>query len=204
MKKLITLSLLLSYLSGFAQQKFDLSVSESQVFWKGTPAFEYGGHEGTLKFASGSITLGKDGKIQGGSFAIDMKTIKSNERERNPKEKGDNNLEAHLKGDDFFAVQKYPQATFIITKINKTAEPNKYAVQGNLNIRGITNQIAFTAFIDNNKESITAKASLFFLRSSFGITYKAPSLFASNIFSSAKDHLIADEIPIKLDMVFKK
>lgn len=202
MKKLIILSLLLSYLSGFTQQKFDLSTSESQVFWKGTPAFEYGGHEGTLKFTSGNITLGKDGKIQGGSFVIDMKTIKSTER--NAKEKGDNNLEAHLKGDDFFAVQKYPQATFIITKINKTAEPNKYAIQGNLKIRGITNQIAFTAFIDNNKESITAKASLFFLCSSFGITYKAPSLFASNIFSSAKDHLIADEIPIKLDMVFKK
>lgn len=202
MKKLIILSLLLSYLSGFAQQKFDLSTTESQVFWKGTPAFEYGGHEGTLKFASGNLTLGKDGKIQGGSFVIDMKTIKSTER--NAKEKGDNNLESHLKGDDFFAVQKYPQATFIMTKINKTAEPNKYAVQGNLNIRGVTNQITFTAFIDNNKESITAKASLFFLRSSFGITYKAPSLFASNIFSSAKDHLIADEIPIKLDMVFKK
>ncbi|MBB6002840.1 YceI family protein [Arcicella rosea] len=202
MKKLIILSLLLSYLSGFAQQKFDLSTSESQVFWKGSHAFEHGGYEGTLKFTSGNITLGKDGKIQGGSFVIEMKTIKS--AERNAKEKGDNNLESHLKGEDFFAVQKYPQATFIITKINKTAEPNKYAVQGNLKIRGITNQITFTAFIDNNKESITAKASFFFLRSSFGITYKAPSLFASNIFSSAKDHLIADEIPIKLDIVFKK
>ena len=105
MKKLITLSLLLSYLSGFTQQKFDLSTSESQVFWKGTPAFEYGGHEGTLKFTSGNITLGKDGKIQGGSFVIDMKTIKSTER--NAKEKGDNNLESHLKGDDFFAVQNF-------------------------------------------------------------------------------------------------
>ncbi|MEA5406100.1 YceI family protein [Arcicella sp. DC2W] len=196
MKMLITLSLLLSYLSGFAQQKFDLSISESQVFWKGTPAFGFGGHEGTLKFSAGNIIVANNGKIQGGSFIIDMNSIKNTYQKDL---KGQRNLEEHLKADDFFAVNKYPQANFVIVKVQPSSQPNNYTVTGNFIMRGISNQIVFTAYINHDKNNIFAKANLNIYRSRWGITYKTP-----NFISTIKDDLISDEIPIKLDLVFKK
>ncbi|MEA5256159.1 YceI family protein [Arcicella aquatica] len=196
MKKLITLFLLFGYLSGYAQQKFNLSVTESQIFWKGTPAFGYGGHEGTLKFSSGNMIVSNDGKIQGGTFVIDMNSIKNTDQKDL---KGQRNLEEHLKADDFFAVGKYPQANFIIAKVQPTAQPNKYSITGNFIMKGISNQIVFTAFININKDNVVAKGDLSIYRSRWGITYKTP-----NFISTIKDDLIADEIPIKLDLVFKK
>jgi polyisoprenoid-binding protein YceI len=43
-----------------------------------------------------------------------------------------------LKGEDFFAVEQNPQITFVSKKIVKTG-PNTYEVDGDFNIRGVSN-----------------------------------------------------------------
>lgn len=46
----------------------------------------------------------------------------------------------HLRSEDFFHVEKYPEITFESTKITKTGD-NTYAVTGDLTMRGVTKQI---------------------------------------------------------------
>src|SRR3989344_5405858 len=48
----------------------------------------------------------------------------------------------HLKSDDFFAVEKFPQATFKSDKITKTGA-NKYKMIGDLTIHGTTKKATF-------------------------------------------------------------
>lgn len=48
----------------------------------------------------------------------------------------------HLRTADFFDVEKYPEATFVSTKIEPAAE-NKYALYGDLTIHGKTKNVKF-------------------------------------------------------------
>lgn len=47
----------------------------------------------------------------------------------------------HLRGPDFFEVNKYPTITFVSKKVIKT-EPNRLKVVGDLTIHGVTREIA--------------------------------------------------------------
>ena len=61
------------------------------------------------------------------TFQIEAKSIDTSTPDR----------DAHLRGDDFFAVDKYPTITFVSTKIEATGG-NDYAVTGDLTMRGVT------------------------------------------------------------------
>jgi polyisoprenoid-binding protein YceI len=61
---------------------------------------------------------------------IDVASIDSNHAER----------DKHLRGDDFFAVKKYPKATFISTAYQQTGKDTG-RLTGNLTLRGVTRPI---------------------------------------------------------------
>ena len=50
----------------------------------------------------------------------------------------------HLRSKDFFAVDQFPQITFVSKKINK-AGANKYSIVGDLTLRGVTKEIEVPA-----------------------------------------------------------
>ena len=50
--------------------------------------------------------------------------------------------DAHLKSNDFFAMDQYPQLTFRTTKV-EPASSSEYHVTGDLTIRGVTKEVAF-------------------------------------------------------------
>lgn len=197
MKQILFIALLLPF-SAYSQEKAELSLKESTIFWRGTHAIGNSGHEGTLRFLSGMLTQSTNGKITSGSFVIDMNSIKNTDKED---EKGRKNIEEHLKSNDFFDVKKFPTATFTIVKIDPTPLPNKYAVTGDLLMKGISNRIVFTALINQNKEAISVKADHTLIRTLWGITYKSQSAFD---FGNLKNDLIANAIPIKLELLFRK
>lgn len=51
--------------------------------------------------------------------------------------------DAHLKADDFFNVEKFPEMNFESTKLESTDTDNEYKMHGNLTIRGITKPVIF-------------------------------------------------------------
>ncbi len=197
MKKLLILTLFLHF-SAFSQQKMGLSLKESTIFWKGNYAVGTNGHEGTLQFLSGMLTQSADGKIIGGSFVIDMNSIKNTDEED---EKGRKNIESHLKSNDFFDVKKFPTATFTIVKIDQIGQSDRYAVTGDLGMKGVNNRIFFTALINQNKEAISVKADYTLIRTLWGITYKSQGAFD---FGNLKNDLIANAVPIKMELLFRK
>jgi len=77
----------------------------------------------------------EDGQIEDASVevTIDMASLDSNHAER----------DKHLRGDDFFAVGEYPQATFESTGIEST--DNGFVIIGDLTMRGVTKEIEIEA-----------------------------------------------------------
>lgn len=70
-------------------------------------------------------------KIQ---VTIDTASVDSNHAER----------DAHLRRDDFLDVEKFPTATFESTNVTLDADGG-YTVKGNLNLHGVTKEIAIDA-----------------------------------------------------------
>ncbi len=102
-----------------------------RVVWEGTMLGVYS-HDGTLYLTKADIIM-KDGNITGGNFTVDMNSMVATDENYNP-EQGSTpeKLIGHLKSADFFDVENYPTATFVITG----SEGDK--VMGNMTIRGIT------------------------------------------------------------------
>lgn len=192
--KNILLLLIVACLPAFSQQKLVLNIAESSVHWKGKMWLGNDSHDGTIRFSNGSMTVDKTGKITAASFEIDMNTI------RTEGAKPDNDgLAEHLKSEDFFAVKRFPKAYFMATQIDKTIVPNNYSVQGNLTIKGVQKQITVLVKTAASSTGTKATAELTLFRSWWGVSYKAPDFL-----SSLKNDLIAEEVPIKLNLVFVK
>lgn len=84
--------------------------------------------DGSFEYEDGDI---EDAKV---SVTIDMASLDSNHAER----------DKHLRGDDFFAVDEFPEATFESTGIQSTGD-DSFVLMGNLTLRGVTKAIEIDA-----------------------------------------------------------
>ncbi len=175
-----------------------VNVDQSNVEWIGKKVIG-SSHNGTIAIKSGSLTL-KDGKVTGGRFEIDMQSIVNKDltnADLNAK------LVGHLKSDDFFSVQKFPVASFIMSNavFNSKAgnsDPN-YTITGDLRIKGITKKITFPARIETNDNKTTANAKIVFDRSKFDVRYGSGSFF-----DNLGDNMIEDDITLNVSLTAMK
>jgi polyisoprenoid-binding protein YceI len=89
--------------------------------------------EGSFKLFDGSMEASKpdysDAKI---NFTVDVNSVNT-----------DNDMrDKHLKSEDFFAAEKYPQMKFVSTSFTP-AGGNKYKLAGNLTIKDVTKPVVF-------------------------------------------------------------
>ena len=161
-----------------------VNVENSLVIWTGYKVT--GHHEGTIKFKEG-VLLFENETLTGGNFTIDMTTINTTDLQGGAK----NRLDGHLKDEDFFDVDSYKTAAMTF----KNVKPNgsSYFIEADLNIKGITNVVAFEMNVFGN----TASADLKIDRTQFNITYKSASL--SNVL---KDKAIYDEFDLSVKLEF--
>lgn len=150
-----------------------------------------GQHSGGISISSGSIV--SDGKtITSGTFEFDMNSITCTDlTDKTYNEK----LIGHLKGDDFFAVEKNPKAKFELTKATLKSG-NDYDVTGKLTIKGITNEITFPAMIKMDDKAVVAVAKIMVNRTKFDIKYGSASFF-----ESIGDKAISDEFELDVNVV---
>jgi polyisoprenoid-binding protein YceI len=180
--------------------KYAVDVTSSIINWEGSKPT--GRHNGTINISEGSLSI-EAGKLSGGSFVIDMNTIKDLDLPDGKRE----NLEAHLKGttagkeDDFFNVAKFPTAKFEITKVGdllNDAEANSL-IYGNLTIRDVTKQIGFKANVRTEGEMIVAHAPIFTIdRSEWGVKYGSKKFF-----DNLADNFVNDDIGLSIKLVAK-
>ncbi|WP_411767774.1 YceI family protein [Winogradskyella sp. A3E31] len=161
-----------------------VNVDESKIVWNGYKVT--GEHEGTISLKSGHLNF-DDENLTGGSFVIDMTSITVTDLSGGGKAK----LEGHLKSDDFFGVEKHPEAKFVINKATKNGD--SYDVTGDLTIKGITNPISFTMAVNGN----IATAALKVDRAKYDVKYGS-----SSFFDNLKDKAIYDEFDLNVTLKF--
>ena len=150
---------------------------ESEILFVGSKVT--GSHSGGFKKFSGTFTVA-DGALvgTGQKIVIDMNSIWSD----------DDKLTEHLKNEDFFHVEKHPEATFELTGLKKVSDES-FEVSGNLTLTGTTKNITFpaTASVADGKAKIHAKFDI--NRKQFGIVYPGRT-----------DDLIRDEVVVELKL----
>ncbi|MEP2446570.1 MAG: YceI family protein [Balneola sp.] len=174
MNKLILVMAVFLFLSqlSVAQEivQVPIDIKESEVKWKGTKMRGLGKHEGIISIKNGYFET-KDGEFYGGKIVFDMNSISVTDipkREPIPRRR----LNNHLKSDDFFGVEKYPEAEFLIVKVLKKEKQN-ITVEGELSIRDVKDRI--TVFLEisrDNSEIRSISSKLEFDRFNWNIGYK--------------------------------
>jgi len=86
-------------------------------------------------------------------------------------------LTEHLKSDDFFAVIKYPTATFSLTGVLAGSEPGQFTLAGNLTIRGITKPIEIPVTASQAGDTLMVNGKAVVDRSLYGVKFGSTSFF---------------------------
>lgn len=167
-----------------AIEKKKVDIKESTIKWEGEKLT--GSHEGTIDLKDGYFLM-EDGELVGGEFTADMTSINVTDLEGDSKEK----LMGHLRSDDFFGVDTYETAKFVINTVAKKGDV--YGISGDLTIKGKTNPIAF----DLNMEGNTATTNLTIDRTKYDIRYGSNSFF-----DNLGDKTIYDEFDLAINLKF--
>jgi len=167
-------------------QKFEIVSTQSNIDWVGRKVT--GAHNGTIAVKEGELTLNA-GKLTGGKFIIDTTSIKIldvTDPATNAQFAG------HLASDDFFSIEKYPEATLEITSVSGNH------VEGNLTIKGITHPVGFDAAINVNGDLLTTTGKLVIDRTKYGIKFRS-----GNFFKDLGDTLIYNDFELNVNVTAK-
>ncbi len=170
-------------------QIYAIDTMNSKAEWKGFKVVKSDNtsHIGTLKFESGEVTV-KDNKLESGQFVIDMNSIANEDLKETD---GNAKLIGHLKSADFFDVEKFPTASYEITKISEAPAGSDYntVLDGNLTLKGITKPATFNANVKiKDGELSIATEPKDINRDEFGIKFQMP----------AAEGLIKNEINVQM------
>lgn len=170
-----------------------INTDKSTITWSAKKLVGQTNHTGTVQIKNGSINL-ESGAISEGKIIVSMKTIE-NEDIQNQAMKG--KLVSHLKSEDFFAVENFPETTLTITEADEEVGPeNTHMLTGDLTIKGITNQISFPAKILIAENIATADAEFSINRIDWGIKFGSNSFF-DNLGDQAIDDMMNFKIHIE-------
>jgi polyisoprenoid-binding protein YceI len=192
MKKIIILTvlyLLFSSLSNAQVQIYNLDTQNSQIGWVGKKLT--GKHHGTIKIKSGKLHFDHQ-KIVDGEFIIDMTSIQVLDL-KDPQKK--QKLINHLKSDDFFSVEKFPEGRFKITS-TQIKSHKKLEVTGDLTLKGITHPVVIPVAMIHEFSQLKAKGKLIIDRTQWDIRYGS-----GKFFKGLGDKLVSDDIELELDLV---
>ncbi|HAP94781.1 YceI family protein [Epilithonimonas hominis] len=170
-------------------QIYVIDTMNSKAEWKGFKVVKSNNtsHIGTLKFESGEVTV-KDNKLESGQFVIDMNSIANEDLKETD---GNAKIIGHLKSADFFDVEKFPTASYEITKISEAPVGSDYntVLDGNLTLKGITKPATFNANVKiKDGELSIATEPKDINRDEFGIKFQMP----------AAEGLIKNEINVQM------
>lgn len=161
-------------------KEITFNTKKSTVKWTGYGEVGNYSLTGDVKLKSGYFKI-ENSKIVAGKIIIDLKSISHSE----------SNLVEHLKGKDFFEVNKYPTAQFKITS-SKVITNNEIELSGNLTIK--KNSKAVTIRMTQNKNNYSGKITID--RTVFGVQYGSNSFF-----DNLGDQAIKNEFELSFNLI---
>lgn len=169
---------------------YKLDTDNSSISWIGKKVT--GKHNGSLGIQSGNIMI-DGGKLVGGTVNMDMASIMVEDLKAG---EGKEDLEGHLKSDDFFGVGNHPVSTFKINSISEGGEGDAtHTVTGSLTIKGVSNEVMFPAMVsmEEGKALISGEAKVD--RTAYGIKYGS-----GKFFDNLGDKMIKDNFTIEFNV----
>ncbi len=167
-------------------ERFNIVAAKSNIDWVGRKIT--GAHNGTIGIKNGALTL-TDGAVTGGQFTIDTKSIKIldvTDPATNAQFAG------HLASEDFFASEKYPEASFEITGVIGNH------IEGNLTIKGITGPVGFDADVKVAGDTLAASGKVVVDRTVYGMKFRS-----GNFFKDLGDTLIYNDFDLDVNITAK-
>jgi len=167
-------------------QKFEIVSAQSNIDWVGKKVT--GAHNGTIAVKEGDLIL-NDGKLTGGNFTIDTTSIKIldvTDPATNAQFFG------HLASDDFFSIEKYPEAFLDITSVSGNH------VEGDLTIKGIMHPVEFDVVLNVNGDLLTATGKLVIDRTKYEMKFRS-----GNFFKDLGDTLIYNDFELNVSVTAK-
>ena len=169
---------------------YNLLADSSKVAWLGTE-ITTNTHFGSLRAQSGNLKIDKDGEVVG-NITINMQSILVEDLKGRSKEV----LENHLKSDDFFGTNNFPTATLEFRSLNLYNNDGAHIFNGNLTIKGITNEVEFSAKLIKQTPLLHAVGKLVFDRSKYNVRFRSGSFF-----DDLGDKLILDDIEVDINLI---
>jgi polyisoprenoid-binding protein YceI len=167
-----------------------LDTTKSVVKWVGSK-ITGDKHNGTVKVKGGEVTFAS-GVPTKGTVTIDMKTI-ANEDLKDASYNA--KLVGHLSSDDFFDVQKFPEATLNLKKITSTGT-GTFKVEGDMTIKGKTNPVTMDAkLVSADKGAQHVNVAFKFDRTLWDVRYGS-----GKFFKNLGDKMISDEISLDVNV----
>lgn len=174
--------IMLTLLNG--QSKLTADPEKTTLSWLGERIGSQ--HTGSVKLKSGWLVL-QDDMITSGEFLIDMTSIVDVDSIQR--------LITHLKSDDFFSVEKFPESK--LTILNSGSFKNGSAeVDGSLAIKGISNPIRFRAALQKKTDGTWFYANIIIDRTKYDVRYGSGTFF-----DNLGDRTIFDEFKIKVALL---
>jgi polyisoprenoid-binding protein YceI len=168
---------------------FSFVPERSRVTWTGRKLG--GSHSGELTVKSGTVRFENE-NIVGGEITIDMTSL-VNKDLKDPQERA--KLEGHLKSDDFFGVDTYPEARFLVS--SASIEEGKGDITGSLTVKGTTKKATIKNAVigKSGKNEVLVGGVLIFDRTEFGVRYGS-----GKFFQNLGDAMIYDEVTLNVTL----
>ncbi|MEM7163169.1 MAG: YceI family protein [Bacteroidota bacterium] len=160
-------------------------LKSATITWTGSDATGSYKPTGTLTHKFGNFRH-NHGNLVGGLVVIDMTSLSTE----------NSDMEAHLKNEDFFDVENYPEAKFEMQSAQLQNAKGK--LKGIMTIKGKSLEVEADAEFIQKGQGYQVKSSLNLDRTKFGITYNSASYF-----KKLKDNIVADEFSVELDLYFE-
>ena len=193
---ILAASLLTTTLSAQLGTALTIDPAASKVLWTATKVT--GDHTGGVPVGAGTLTLSEN-ELKSARIELDMTGITCLDIE----DEGTNaKFVGHLKGTDFFDVEKHGTASFVTTAIEKIADaaPGKpnYRITGDLTIKGITHPNTFDCLFWTEEKTARAAANFTFDRAKYDIKYRSGTFFPE-----IGDKAISDTVSLTFDVSAK-
>jgi polyisoprenoid-binding protein YceI len=178
--------------------RYEIDQAASLAEWIGRNLFNR--HKGTVQLGAGTIDF-RNGLLVGGHLTVDMTSLRCTDI-TDPALNA--HLIAHLKSDDFFSTEKYPNAEFNILAATlrdgvRPDEPN-YQVKGDFRLKGVTKPLDISAVVARKPGgAFTAQAQLDIDRTLWGAFYGS-----AKFFGGLGQHLVNDVVHVYLKVVTKE